>query len=202
MYKIFINQGLLCVSSNAEDRPEEAELIQKDSFDHSELEDLLESIEEENSDIVILHPNPEKFISETLGTVMEHVTAAGGFVRNMLDQVLFIKRHGLWDLPKGKADKGESVEETALREVMEECGLSELTLKHKITASMHAYVHKGKRILKTTHWFAMYTDESDLKPQVEEDITEVEWFSEHEIEVPLENTYPLIREVVNMELDA
>ncbi|MFM8758223.1 MAG: NUDIX domain-containing protein, partial [Methylophilaceae bacterium] len=43
--------------------------------------------------------------------------AAGGLVENELGQVLMIFRRGKWDLPKGKLDPNESIDECALREV-------------------------------------------------------------------------------------
>lgn len=41
-------------------------------------------------------------------------------VYNQKGEILFIKRNGRWDLPKGKAEKRETIEETAIREVEEE----------------------------------------------------------------------------------
>ncbi len=48
-----------------------------------------------------------------------------------MDEILMIFRRGKWDLPKGKLDKGESLEACALREVEEETGLK----KNKIRGS-------------------------------------------------------------------
>jgi len=47
---------------------------------------------------------------------------AGGLVTNENNELLMIFRRGKWDLPKGKADEGETVEACALREVEEETG--------------------------------------------------------------------------------
>jgi len=47
----------------------------------------------------------------------------GGKVYNSEHKILFIKRNGYWDLPKGKTEKGESIEETSVREVEEETGV-------------------------------------------------------------------------------
>ena len=63
--------------------------------------------------------------SSLLSTFSDHlkiVHACGGVVRNDKNDVLLIKRMGLWDLPKGKLEKGESYEECAKREVVEETG--------------------------------------------------------------------------------
>ena len=55
-----------------------------------------------------------------LRTRFTEVDAAGGLVRDMNGQYLLILRNGIWDLPKGKREKGEDVAQTAVREVMEE----------------------------------------------------------------------------------
>ncbi|MFT4602413.1 MAG: 8-oxo-dGTP pyrophosphatase MutT (NUDIX family), partial [Arenicella sp.] len=46
------------------------------------------------------------------------IEAAGGLVE-FKGKFLFIKRNGLWDIPKGKLEKGESIEEGAVREIEE-----------------------------------------------------------------------------------
>ncbi|MEC8975082.1 MAG: NUDIX hydrolase [Actinomycetota bacterium] len=54
----------------------------------------------------------------------ELVLAAGGCVFNDLGEVLLVHRprYDDWSFPKGKLDRGESLEECALREVFEETG--------------------------------------------------------------------------------
>ena len=47
------------------------------------------------------------------------VTAAGGWVENSFGEVLWIHRLGQWDLPKGKLESGEAIDECAVREVEE-----------------------------------------------------------------------------------
>ncbi|MCK7539615.1 MAG: NUDIX domain-containing protein [Marinilabiliales bacterium] len=60
------------------------------------------------------------------------VIAAGGFVRNEKDEILFIFRRGHWDLPKGKLNhkKGiiEKKKDAAVREVMEETGIEKIDI--------------------------------------------------------------------------
>jgi ADP-ribose pyrophosphatase YjhB (NUDIX family) len=50
------------------------------------------------------------------------VMAAGGLVENEHGEILLIYRKKHWDLPKGKLDAGETLEECAVREVEEETG--------------------------------------------------------------------------------
>src|SRR5690606_9465193 len=102
------------------------------------------------------------------------ITAAGGLVYNEKNELLLILRQGKWDLPKGKVDKGETVEEGAVREVMEECGINGLDLGDFLLKTYHTYFLEGQRVLKTTHWFKMRTTYySAMAPQLEENITEL-----------------------------
>ncbi len=122
--------------------------------------------------------------------------AAGGIVEKGED-ILFIHRLGKWDLPKGKVEKGESIEEASVREVEEECGVK-AQLGNKIGETWHTYQdRKGREILKCTHWFAMTClSDRELSPQTEEDITEVAWVPSSEVDSkPLQNTYASIRDI-------
>lgn len=113
---------------------------------------------------------------------IETVTAAGGVVyRKEKDShlVLMIFRRGVWDLPKGKVEKGESIRECAVREVAEEVGLQTLpAISHRLTETYHEYEQNGIRFGKTTHWFAMRLNsipEKGFNPQTEEGIEDVRW---------------------------
>ncbi len=125
------------------------------------------------------------------------IDAAGGVVRNTENKLLFIFRLGKWDLPKGKMDEGETLEQTAIREVEEECGISKLKITGKILTTYHTYTLKGKNILKSSHWFAMTTkDNSPLIIQTEEHITDARWVKHKEIPELLNEAYPSIAEVM------
>lgn len=124
------------------------------------------------------------------------ITAGGGLVRNRDGQYLLIFRHGLWDLPKGKLEDGESIEECALREVGEETGLHDLILDKPVCITHHTYTLSGEKILKHTHWYLMHDDRPEpLLPQAEEDITRAEWVEKKCLPKYLEGTYPSIIEV-------
>ena len=124
------------------------------------------------------------------------VPAAGGLVRNRAGKYLLIYRHNLWDLPKGKQEPGESIEQCALREVEEETGLHDLQLGERICITHHTYQLFGQKILKHTYWYQMTDDrEEALLPQQEEDITRAEWVEKERLPEYLEGTYPSIVEV-------
>jgi ADP-ribose pyrophosphatase YjhB (NUDIX family) len=134
---------------------------------------------------------------EAIGFIKAEYTfikAAGGLVEHD-GHLLLIYRLKKWDLPKGKIDNGEDPEKTAIREVEEECNIRVL-LKDKICNTYHTYKRNGKNILKKTYWFEMESlDDSNLKPQVEEDIEEVRWMTHGEVHAALYNSYPSIRQV-------
>jgi len=122
------------------------------------------------------------------------IKAAGGLVLNE-GEVLMIFRLKKWDLPKGKLDKGEKPKKTAVREVEEECNVK-VKLGKKICHTWHTYKQNGRRILKKTYWYRMYCiDDTNMKPQLEENIEETKWMNEVELKEALYNTYPSIRDV-------
>ena len=127
------------------------------------------------------------------------IEAAGGIVQNDKKQLLFIFRLGKWDLPKGKVEKGEDIATTAVREVEEETGVTNLTLQKKIGETYHTYNAFGKHFIKTTHWFYITCpSKQTLKPQTEENITEIKWVKMKNIKEQMENTYPSIKDILGV----
>jgi ADP-ribose pyrophosphatase YjhB (NUDIX family) len=119
------------------------------------------------------------------------VPAAGGLVKNEKDEFLFIYRNKHWDLPKGHQEAGEDIELTAVREVEEETGLKNITLKDKLDITYHTYMRDGKRELKVTHWYNMVSNSNEkLTPQSEEGIDRVEWLSKESIKMNKDNIFP------------
>lgn len=125
------------------------------------------------------------------------IKAAGGLVKNKKEEVLVIFRRGKWDLPKGKLDEGETIEECARREVQEETGLQKIETGKLIEITYHTYVQFGKHILKESHWYAMNaTGDEKLIPQKEEDITEITWANKEDAKKYILNTFPTIISVL------
>ncbi len=126
----------------------------------------------------------------------KRISAAGGRVHNERDEVLMIFRREKWDLPKGKVDKGESIHQAAVREVMEECGLLYVERLEKLGIIYHTYFHKEKWVLKDTHWFKMAaSNQEKLTPQLEEDITAIAWINPSDQDWKT-NTFPSIIDVM------
>ncbi|MBO9572719.1 MAG: NUDIX domain-containing protein [Chitinophagaceae bacterium] len=141
-----------------------------------------------------------KLIEDTTAFFKDYtlITAAGGLVINDEGKILMIFRRGKWDLPKGKLDDGELLEVCAEREVKEETGLSEITLIRFLSTTYHTYTENGKQILKDTHWYLFRAyGHQDITPQTEEQITETEWIGQDELTAYKEQTYALIRDVLN-----
>ncbi|MHC1708397.1 MAG: NUDIX hydrolase [Bacteroidales bacterium] len=129
------------------------------------------------------------------------VKAAGGLVFNEKGELLVIKRHGLWDLPKGKLHPDENLAEAGIREVSEETGLSGLQIIDKAGETLHLYFNKNRFHIKDTCWYRMtYKGNETPVPQLEEDITEVRWCNKTEIPEILENTYSSLKEIITSNL--
>jgi 8-oxo-dGTP pyrophosphatase MutT (NUDIX family) len=96
-------------------------------------------------------------------------TSAGGVVvsteRSRPSLVVGMRRRArdavTWTLPKGTPDPGESVEETALREVAEETGL-QVRIVEPLPSIEYDFVQDGTRIHKTVHYFLMEPIGGDL----------------------------------------
>lgn len=179
MYKVFVNEKKLLISKY----PEELEKkLGYESFTTLEIAlDLLENTSV--SELNVYGENIDEIWQE-FQKLFRIIEAAGGLVINPEGEMLFIRRLGKWDLPKGKMEKGESREESAVREIEEETGLRDVELVQFINTTYHIYVERnGEKILKCTHWFEMnFNGEDTSKPQIEEGITEVAWKNTTQIE--------------------
>jgi len=128
------------------------------------------------------------------------IKAGGGLVWNEHEELLMIYRRNKWDLPKGKLDDGETIEQCALREVKEETGLKEVTLGKFVGITQHQYFDKFLKmeVIKESNWFSMKALSNEkLAPQLEEDITEIRWVVKKDILSLLEDSFPAIQTIVN-----
>ncbi len=147
--------------------------------------------------LLILSEDKTRLV-ETFESLFRIIHAAGGVVINDNEEILFIYRLDKWDLPKGKCEHGESYEETALREVTEECGINDLRIEKTLTTTMHTYEQDGVLILKKTHWFEMrYSGNESPVPQTVENITKVAWMPADRLAEVKSNTYNSILNVLN-----
>ena len=180
MYKIYINESLIELVDTSFEMSKSC-ATNTFCFNYSnepnDLKRIIKLCEKISSPIHVIVSSTD--VEETFSDFSLHykiIEAAGGLVQNELNQLLMIFRRGHWDLPKGKIEEGEAIEDAAVREVVEETGVNSLVINDKITITYHTYKDKkGKRVLKISHWYLMYSNSQQLVPQVEEDIEKAEW---------------------------
>ena len=188
MFKISLNQIELCFRDSKFTSSEIDESILIGDLNHQLVQQLLER--NHNAKVnVICESLPNDML--TFLNIFQSRTAAGGVVFNRNKELLWIKRLGKWDLPKGHVELNESVKEGAIREVQEECNLEGLKIEKELETTYHVYTYKSQLVLKKTHWFLMCVDHDDyhLVPQTEEGITEVCFKTLSDSKECLKNTY-------------
>jgi len=145
---------------------------------------------------VFYHPDLET-LKKALWKKFTIVKAAGGLVENDMKEILMIYRRGKWDLPKGKLDNWETLEQCAVREVKEETGLQEVKLFDPLLTTYHTYHEGSKFVLKESYWYSMSADTNqDLQPQTEEDILEIKWVSPKDAEKLFPKTFSSVVDVI------
>lgn len=133
--------------------------------------------------------------------VYKLVQAGGGLVLNEANEYLLIHRLGQWDLPKGKLDKGERIEECALREVEEETGLQNIELGELMDISYHMYIMHDKMVLKETYWYHMRAQKQALVGQLEEGIEKAVWVHAHNLTQHIRKSYKSIQYLMRKYID-
>ena len=102
---------------------------------------------------------------------------AAGFVlfrtsSNAIREFLLLQHHhgGHWAFPKGRVEPGEQDEVTAIREVMEETGISQLQpIPEFLETSRYVFERDGTRIHKTVVYYLGKTDEPTVNLSDEHD---------------------------------
>jgi len=120
------------------------------------------------------------------------IVSCGGVVIYRNKVLLLYKnhngRHKGWVLPKGSLEMGETLKQTALREVKEESGVDARIQRY---LGKTKYTFKGvprgmpgdsaaEIVSKTVHWYMMTTNSFDCKPQAEEYFMDVGFYKQHE----------------------
>lgn len=193
-YKVFINDQPIFFHTDDKSVEKQPGGSILHSDDKAEIEQFIQQNLSKNARMHIVG----KIAFENHFSDYKKVVAAGGLVFNDKGEYLLIFRNEKWDLPKGKVEKGETIEDAAIREVEEECGVQKLMLTKHLVDTWHTYEMRGKKHLKITHWFLMTTNYSGkLTPQTGENITKVEWRNTMDLKDIFENTYGSIRDVLN-----
>lgn len=196
MYKVFVDHRPII-------------LVEKDKFsgtdrtiEFNDLRKFVKDIKPYLKDVTVDHPlyvlceNVDADF-KSLFKDYKKIRAAGGIVKRK-NRFLVIKRNGLWDIPKGKIDKGEDKKDAAVREIEEECGISGPVIQGYLTTTYHIFNHKGKKAIKKTFWYNMtYDGPKELVPQIKEGITKAKWMTEEEMLSIRGRTYGSINEVLD-----
>jgi len=189
MYKVFVNELPLILTDVMSEKGSDNvyPLSEKSIFQ------AIKALERHEIDQATIYHDNAEFLFKTFCAIVPKVVAAGGRVKNAKGKWLFIYRNGKWDLPKGKLDSGESIENAAVREVEEETGVGGLTITNFLAITYHIFQRSGHYKLKEVHWFDMKTDHSKkLVPQLEEGITKVKWKGPRKTRKALTNSYQTI----------
>ncbi|SDH14360.1 NUDIX hydrolase [Chitinophaga filiformis] len=198
---IYINERPLIITATHQGIPakyKDAPLYTEP--DAATIESVLQALETEKAEAAIfIHPDTDTLV-ETVKGYFRVLVAAGGLITNAEEEVLLMFRRGKWDLPKGKREKGETLEIAAVREVAEETGLRSIELEHKIGETFHFYTTREKKTLKHTYWYKMKFTGTELTvPQIEEDIVDIQWIKPEHLSKYLKFSYQNIVDVFEKE---
>ena len=199
MYKVFIDNKPIIFIHKDELLTSNLHFKSKNVENLKDIKGLMTAVGLDNP-LYLTNKNPKKEF-ERLFASYNYIEAAGGIVRRD-NLFLVIKRKGLWDIPKGKIDEGETPEDACVREIMEECGINGHTITSPLTNTFHTMKWNGKKSLKKTYWFMLdYSGTKDTAPQLEEDITEVRWMNRDELLAIRGNTFGSINDVLDAFVD-
>lgn len=196
-YKIFYGNRVVILTSKVTKSFEKNDGLFYKFTNKDELKEILYAFEN-FTEVKTLY-----IFNKDTNLVMDHIKsfytileAAGGIVKRPDGKFLGIFRNGVWDLPKGKVEKGEFYKQTALREVQEECGLKHIEVGKRLLDTYHTYQQKGERIIKRTIWYEMHLNREETPVlQAEEGITDCRWFDTETVSEALKNTYESLRDV-------
>jgi len=194
MYKLYFSDRVVFIDSDASkyDSSEVAFAAPGDAA--IEKTNLLQKVQ--TTKRLVLIGTDEDALYRAVTDQFPSIEAGGGLVTNKHGEILMIFRHTRWDLPKGKLESEECIEDCSVREVEEETGITDLHLGRKLLITTHFYRLNGEWVMKKTSWFSMsYAGDEKPVPQIEEDITAIEWVSPGKLDSYLRTTYPTIVDV-------
>lgn len=195
MYKVFIDHKPV-VFIRKDDLSTELNVVEAaDIVTVKDLKPFLKKASVDNP-VFIACEKPKKSFKDFFSDYKK-IKAAGGIVQRE-DKYLVIKRKGLWDIPKGRIDKGEETEVACVREIMEECGIKGHQITEPLTETYHTMKWNGKKAIKRTFWFMLtYDGPEETRPEKKEGITKAKWMSREKMLSIRSNTYGSINEVLD-----
>jgi 8-oxo-dGTP pyrophosphatase MutT (NUDIX family) len=159
---------------------------------------------EQDTDVTVFVPRKFNVTDVFLQFIscFELVNASGGLVHTLRGEYLYIFRRGKWDLPKGHKERKEKKETTALREVREETGVSDMQIVKQLPSTYHFLFENGEYKVKETSWFEMLLHTAmPTTPQIEEDIEDVQWLTREQVIEKMPLMYSSIAELTRRFFD-
>ena len=190
MYQIFYKKKVILLTDVVQ---EESDIVVL-SLKNLKFKKVIKVLNKKNiKSVHLFHKNRDKLL-KCFFKLIPTVTAAGGKVLNSKSDTLFIYRNDKWDLPKGKVEKNEQLSETAIREVIEETGISRISITKPLDITYHIFKRDEEYRLKITYWFEMFSDyDGEFTPQLNEGISDVKWIKKEDLENIKNNSYPNIK---------
>jgi ADP-ribose pyrophosphatase YjhB (NUDIX family) len=190
MYKVFVNDVPIILSTQENIGSNYTNVPIK----RAKIKQLIHKVEHGELLYLNLYHKKEHKLLKHLKKKLKVIKAGGGLVVNPKNEILFIYRNKKWDLPKGKMEKGEMMEETALREVEEETQVEGLEINSFLQITYHIISRNNKYKLKETHWYEMKTNyEGKLIPQQSEGIKKAKWKNFEQTQKALKKSYANIK---------
>ena len=193
MYTIFVNNKPIILSDKISENVD----LEFCTFSELQVEEVLHKLKNTQATGFYVYHNDLELLWKKFKKFFKVVKAAGGVVIKE-DEILMIYRNDCWDLPKGKMEDGETKEETALREVEEECSIQNLKIEKKLPTTYHVFYENNKYKLKITYWYTMTTDDDSIPiPQDEEGISKAAFIPKNSISSHYAEMYRSIHELIN-----
>lgn len=196
MYKVFSGEKCVVITARAGNTdPKSSKVVVFSSAEalHKEYKQFVKASKLET----LVITGDEERAWRVFRSLFSYIEAAGGLVVNPKGELLMIYRNKHWDIPKGKMEAGESPDETAIREVGEECGIRNLKIVKPLQSTYHTFHQSKHDCIKHTYWFEMTSkDSEEPTPQKEEGILEAKWMSKGEVKKISGKVYHSLREVL------
>ena len=193
MQKIFVGNKPIILTTTVESEKDFKNYL----IDSVDIHKVLHNLKKEKYKSIRLIGDNEKLLLKKFLKLLPNIVAGGGKVLNPEGKILFIFRNGKWDLPKGKAEHKETIDETALREVEEETGVTGLTITKPLDITYHIFKRNNQYFIKITYWFEMYSEfDGELLPQEKEGITKVKWIAPKKLKKIKKNIYANIEVLI------
>ena len=193
MQKIFVGNQPIVLTTKVEPESDFKNYL----IDTVDINKVLHNLKKEKYKSIRLIDDNEEVLLKKFLRLLPNIVAGGGKVINSDGKILFIFRNGKWDLPKGKAEQKETIDQTALREVEEETGVKGLSITKPLEITYHIFKRNDQYFIKKTYWFEMFSDYiGDLKPQIKEGITKVKWVGPKKLKKVKKNIYANIEALI------